>query len=86
MAIKHTFIFKDGTKTKTLTAIKAIRQKCGECSNWSDTEIRECPCIDCALYPFRFGKDPSREKRVLSDDQRKELAERLKLARENAQK
>lgn len=60
MAVKHTFIFKDTTKTKNLTGMSAIREKCMECSNWAYTEVTECPCTDCALYPFRFGKYPKR--------------------------
>ena len=58
MAIKHTFIFKGGTKTKELTPIKAIRERCFECSAWSILEVRECPAKDCALYPYRMGKRP----------------------------
>ena len=60
MAIEHTFIFKGGTKTKKLTAMSAIREKCLECSAWSQKEIRECNCSDCALWPFRFGKYPKK--------------------------
>jgi len=47
MAHKHTFKWKDGTRTETLTAMKAIRYKCYDCSNWSQTEIRDCTVIDC---------------------------------------
>ena len=62
--------------------LKAIREKCRECSNYSAAEIRECPVPLCPLYPFRFGKNPYRKKRVLSERERAELAERLAKARE----
>ena len=58
MAIEHTYIYKNGTKTKNLTAMKAIREKCLECSGWSFTEVSNCECKTCVLYPFRFGKYP----------------------------
>lgn len=58
MAIEHTFIFKDSKKTKALTGMSAIREKCLECSAWSFEEVRGCPSKDCSLYPFRFGKYP----------------------------
>ena len=61
MAVTHTILTKDGPSEKTLTPISAIRQKCLECSNWQWTEVRDCHINDCALYPYRFGKDPSRE-------------------------
>jgi len=59
MAIKHTFLYRGGQKTKVLTPLSAIREKCLECSNWSNKEVRLCPAKDCALFPFRFGKRPS---------------------------
>ena len=58
MAVKYTFMYKTGKKTKVLTPMSAIREKCLECSNWQPKEIRECPCGDCVLYPYRFGKNP----------------------------
>jgi len=86
MAVKHTFIYKGGkSKTSDLSPVKAIKQKCLECSAWNHAEVRLCTAYDCALYPFRLGKDPSR-KRVLTDEQRKVAAERMRAIRENAQK
>ncbi len=58
MACKHTFIFKGGHKTKSLTGMSAIRKKCLECSGWQPKEVQFFPNSDCALYPFRFGKYP----------------------------
>ena len=58
MAIKHTWRTKTGTKTGKLTPMKAIRQKCLDCSGWSVKEVAECPVKLCPLWPFRFGKKP----------------------------
>lgn len=40
------------------TPLKAIRAKCLECCNGSSHEASLCPCPNCALHPFRFGKNP----------------------------
>ena len=31
----------------------AIKAQCTDCSAGQPTEVRECPCTDCPLYPFR---------------------------------
>ena len=73
----------ENNQSKTITnPVKAIRAKCLECSNDSTIEVKECNIKNCALYPFRFGKNPYRTKRVLTEDQKKTMAERLKKARE----
>jgi len=41
------------------TPIKAIREKCLDCSCGQYKEIRLCPVINCALYPYRMGVRPS---------------------------
>ena len=41
------------------TPIKSIRQNCLDCTAGSRKEIRLCPVILCALYPYRFGKRPT---------------------------
>ena len=46
---------------KPPSPVKAIRAKCLECSGGSPKEVRECLISDCALYPFRFGKNPARK-------------------------
>ena len=40
------------------TPIKAIRKKCLDCTCGQIVEIRECPVIECALYPYRMGRRP----------------------------
>lgn len=44
---------------KKLTPMKAIRQKCLECSSGSANEVRLCPVSKCALYMYRFGHRPN---------------------------
>ena len=61
---------------------KAIRAKCLDCCCGQASEVKKCPAEHCPLYPFRFGKNPFRQKRELTDEQRQIAAERLKAARE----
>ena len=42
------------------TPIKSIREKCLDCTAGSRKEIRLCTVVQCALYPYRFGKRPSK--------------------------
>lgn len=62
--------------------IKAIREKCVQdcCAGLVD-EVKNCLCPSCPLYPFRFGKNPYRTKRELTDEQKAEISERLKNSR-----
>ena len=63
--------------------LKAIRAKCLECSNDSSNEVKTCTVENCYLYPFRFGKNPYRTKRVLTEEQKEAARNRLKKARES---
>lgn len=40
---------------KEVTPMKAIRQKCLDCSCGQVSEIKECPIKKCPLYSFRMG-------------------------------
>lgn len=40
--------------------LRAIREKCLECSCGNALEVRECHIKACALWPFRMGKNPNR--------------------------
>jgi len=64
-----------------LSPIKAIRAKCLDCCNDSYTEVKECTVESCPLFYFRFGKNPNRKPRKLSDEQKAAAIERLKKAR-----
>ena len=65
--------------------VKAIRKKCLDCCMGQQEEVKQCPVEDCDLYPFRFGKNPFRQKveRNLTDEQKEELRSRLAEARKN---
>lgn len=65
-----------------MNPLKAIRLKCLDCCGDSYKEVELCPVSQCNLYPFRFGKNPFRKKRVMTDEQRQAAAERLAKARE----
>lgn len=45
---------------KISTPIKAIRKKCLDCTCGQVKEIRDCPIINCALYPYRMGRRPDK--------------------------
>ena len=38
--------------------LKAIRNKCLECSCGQPGEVRICHLTTCDLWPLRFGRDP----------------------------
>jgi len=61
--------------------IKAIRAKCLDCCAGQPSEVKECTVTDCHLFAFRFGKNPHRAKRKLTDDQKKQMADRLAAGR-----
>lgn len=48
---------------KSRTPLKAIREMCKECMGGGEPVelIRECASLDCALYDFRFGRNPFRK-------------------------
>lgn len=79
--IKHTYKINNVKYTKELSPLKAIRLNCLECSGGLSEEVRQCPITTCPVYPFRFGKDPSRNPMKLSDDQRAALRERFEKIR-----
>jgi hypothetical protein len=61
-----------------VTPIKAIRAKCLDCCCNNPNEVSLCPCTDCSLYPYRFGKNPNIQKRELTEEQKQEARERMK--------
>ena len=62
------------TKSKLL---KTIRQKCLDCVCFQPKEVELCPSEHCALWPFRFAKDPFKTPRVPSVAQKESLAKAL---------
>lgn len=71
---------------KQKNPVKAIRAFCLDCVGGSPNEVKLCPSVKCALYHFRFGKNPFRAKREMTEEQREKAAERLKTAREKKEK
>ena len=63
--------------------VKAIRAFCLECSGGSTSEVKCCPVEKCPLYPFRFGKNPYRQRREMTEEEKRVLADRLREARKN---
>lgn len=61
--------------------VKAIREKCLDCCCGSYTEVSTCTTTKCALYPFRFGKNPYRQRKELTEEQRQALRDRMAEAR-----
>jgi hypothetical protein len=54
--------------------LHAIKRKCLDCSSASKSEVRNCAFVDCALHPFRQGKNPNR---AYGPEQRARRAEHL---------
>lgn len=55
--------------TEEITSpLKAIRAKCLDCCGESIKEVQLCQCEFCTLHPFRFGKNPFRKKKKLSEE------------------
>ena len=64
------------------TPLDAIKEFCKKCIGGA-RYVDRCTGTNCDIYPYRKGKNPFRKKRKLTDEQREQLAERLKNARNN---
>lgn len=64
--------------SKKITPLQAIKRHCLDCRFGNRKEVVSCEDEDCNLYPFRFGKNPFRAKRELSEEEKKEMVERLR--------
>jgi hypothetical protein len=62
--------------------VKAIRAFCLQCCGGNANDVRNCPSAVCELKPFRFGKNPYRTKRQMTEEQKEAARQRLKKARE----
>ena len=49
--------------TSKADILRAVRDKCWDCSGYQRDEIRLCPVQTCALWPFRMGNDPNPARR-----------------------
>lgn len=66
----------------TTNPVKAIREKCLCCCYDSANEVALCHFEACPLWPWRMGKNPYRKKKVLTNEQKLAMTERLRKARE----
>lgn len=64
-----------------MNPMRAIREKCLDCTCQQPIEVKECTVKACALYPFRMGKNPFRAKRVMSPEARAKAKVNLMAAR-----
>lgn len=62
---------------KNLSPVKSIRAYCLDCSNGSANEVKLCPAENCPLYRYRFGTNPNRKGRKLTNEQRREFVQRM---------
>ena len=51
-------------KMKVNIRSRAIREKCLDCCNWQQVEVKECTVLLCPLWPWRMGRQPSAEDRL----------------------
>lgn len=57
--------------------VKVIRAKCLDCCCGSAKEVEACPIEKCPLWRWRSGRNPFREKRELSEEQKAAMKERM---------
>lgn len=61
--------------------VKVMRVKCLDCCAGSAKEVELCPIQKCPMWAWRFGKNPYRTKREMSEEQKAAAKERLATAR-----
>lgn len=63
------------------TPQKSIKDFCKSCMGDNYSEVKHCSSIICPLKPFRTGKNPFREGRIFTDEEKAVASERLREAR-----
>jgi len=63
---------------KLRTPVNAIREKCLDCCCYQYAEVKLCEATRCPLWPYRLGKRPTEEDRVIVEAIPQEEAERHK--------
>lgn len=63
-----------------ISPLRAIREKCLDCSGGSRQELSQCPVKGCPLHPFRFGRNPFIT-RMMTPEQKAAAAARLSARR-----
>lgn len=62
-------IYQKGDRSLTyLTPIKAIREKCLDCTCQQPKEVRLCEVTHCSLWPYRMGRRPKSALQVLQPE------------------
>lgn len=64
-----------------MTPIQAIKAKCLDCNCGQEKEIKLCTETNCPLHAFRLGKNPNKQTRNYTPEQREAAAERMRKAR-----
>lgn len=67
--------------SKPMPILKVIRAKCLDCCCGSPSEVAACTVEKCPLHPYRMGTNPFRAVRTMTDEEKAEARERLRLAR-----
>ena len=65
-----------------MTPLQAIKAKYLECCGGDRSMVKTCNSKICPLLEFRFGHNPYRKKRELTDEQKVQVVERLAKGRE----
>ena len=62
--------------------LRTIREYCLQCGEEnSSASVDACPVKTCPLYPYRKGTHPGRKGRVLTEEEKAELVEKLAAGR-----
>lgn len=61
--------------------LAAIRIFCLGCVGKSRAEVKRCSDTNCPFHPYRFGRNPFRKRREMTDEQRQAAADRFAAAR-----
>ena len=70
-------------KHKANSPQKAIVNFCISCMGYHKSYVKECKALNCPLYDFRLGKNPYRKSREYTEEEKEQLKERAKKARES---
>lgn len=63
--------------SKSTNPVKAIREYCLDCCAGQVNEVKLCTDDICPLHEWRFGKNPYRVKREVSEEQKTAFKERM---------
>ena len=70
---------------KADSPLAAIRSRCLDCCMGQANEVKLCTADDCPLYHFRFGTNPYRKKKELTEEHKQKLLLGLERHRKSAE-